>query len=438
MASPRDYMIAPPNLAAVDAARQQRTMGQQSIRQNEQALKMGDAELQEYERTRNRQSEFEDAKWLAASTGVLKDLAKTNPQAYSQLAEQVTMEGIQRGLLDPSSTSDDLDPTELEVMHNRAIASLRSLAPNGAQAIDPAMFGRTNSRPGSLQELDAINADRRLRGQPPLSPEDWLRTKQTSSGDIAEYRLIQDQAVARGEAPPTFEQYQQRKAERTARARATGTASVEGSPVQQAIDKRFATNIYVPFMAEGGYADVEKSVAQLNGVVDELETTNGLSGWQYMFAPDWLQVAFTPEALDVRQQVEEIVQRNLRLVLGAQFTEKEGERLIARAYDQRLPQEVNAERVRRLLTQIESAAMAQREAVKYFQTYETLRGYEGDTRWIRMTKEQGEDALLKGVEDYTGEQQTAPQPKYREGQTATNPDTGERLIFRNGKWVPYE
>lgn len=30
---------------------------------------------------------------------------------------------------------------------------------------------------------------------------------------------------------------------------------------------------------------------------------------------------------------------------------------------------------------------------------------------------------------------SSQQPQYSEGQTATNPDTGERLVFRNGQWV---
>jgi hypothetical protein len=89
-------------------------------------------------------------------------------------------------------------------------------------------------------------------------------------------------------------------------------------------------------------------------------------------------LAFTnPNALQSREQVEEVVQRNLRAVLGAQFTEKEGERLISRAYNPRLPPEQNARRLRRLFLQMESSAQQKQQMVDYANQNGTLRGYQG-------------------------------------------------------------
>lgn len=47
--------------------------------------------------------------------------------------------------------------------------------------------------------------------------------------------------------------------------------------------------------------------------------------------------------------------------------------------------------------------------------------------------------LLGEPKEYGASNLTKPkaqQPQYREGQTATNPNTGERIIYRNGQWGP--
>jgi hypothetical protein len=93
--------------------------------------------------------------------------------------------------------------------------------------------------------------------------------------------------------------------------------------------------------------------------------------------PDLLLAMTNPQALQSREQVEEVVQRNLRAVLGAQFTEKEGERLIARAYNTKLPPEENAKRLRRLFLQMSTAAEQKQAMVDYFDQNGTLRGFSG-------------------------------------------------------------
>ena len=71
------------------------------------------------------------------------------------------------------------------------------------------------------------------------------------------------------------------------------------------------------------------------------------------------------------------MQRNLRTILGGQFTAQEGERLIARAFNPKLPPEENAKRVRRLFLQMSSAAEQKQAMADYFDQFGTLRGYKG-------------------------------------------------------------
>lgn len=150
------------------------------------------------------------------------------------------------------------------------------------------------------------------------------------------------------------------------------------SPGQKKADQEFA-KAYVEFNAGGGFADVEKNLAQLEAVITELESDSDLTGPVRGNIPDEIG-AFTEQgrkAINVREQVEEVVQRNLRLVLGAQFTQKEGERLIARAFNPRLEEKENAARVRRLIGQIKSAAQQKKAASEYFERNGTLIGFTG-------------------------------------------------------------
>jgi len=161
------------------------------------------------------------------------------------------------------------------------------------------------------------------------------------------------------------------------------TEELELSEGQKATDKAFAKE-YVEFKTKGGYADSQKQISQLKEVRDELlkisksgKSKKNLSGPGFGFIPDKITAFTNPEALSTKQRVEEVVQRNLRLILGAQFTEKEGERLIARAYDERLSEAENAKRLKTLIDQMEKAAKSKESASKYFEKEGTLKGWKG-------------------------------------------------------------
>jgi hypothetical protein len=94
-------------------------------------------------------------------------------------------------------------------------------------------------------------------------------------------------------------------------------------------------------------------------------------------APDFFNALVNPQALGAKQQIEEVVQRNLRAVLGAQFTQVEGERLISRAFDARLKPQENAKRLRKLFMQIQTAAQQKQAMAEYYEKNETLRGFRG-------------------------------------------------------------
>ena len=145
---------------------------------------------------------------------------------------------------------------------------------------------------------------------------------------------------------------------------------------QKKVDENYATQ-YFEYMK--GSADTEKQLDQLGLALNTLQTTKdgSITGKRVAALDASGKLAYVdPEAQAVYDQVTEVVQRNLRLVLGAQFTEKEGERLIARAYNPALGQEENARRVKALMTQIQTAHQSQKQMAQYFRDNGTLQGYE--------------------------------------------------------------
>jgi hypothetical protein len=143
----------------------------------------------------------------------------------------------------------------------------------------------------------------------------------------------------------------------------------------KAIDTKYADD-YLAWR-QGGGSDAAGNAAQIKSVLDRLASGEALTGKSIGLAPDFFNALVNPAALGAKQQVEEVVQRNLRAVLGAQFTQVEGERLISRAFDARLSPQENAKRLRKLFMQIESAAQQKEAMAQYYEANETLRGYKG-------------------------------------------------------------
>ena len=144
---------------------------------------------------------------------------------------------------------------------------------------------------------------------------------------------------------------------------------------EKKVDENYATQ-YFEYINKS--ADVDKQIDQLGLALNTLQTTKdgSISGRRVAALDAAGKLAYVdPEAQAVYDQVTEVVQRNLKLILGGQFSEKEGERLIARAYNPALGQEENARRVKALMTQIKSANEAQAQMAAFFGREGTLKGF---------------------------------------------------------------
>lgn len=156
------------------------------------------------------------------------------------------------------------------------------------------------------------------------------------------------------------------------------TLDLKKEPGWTQIDKLFATD-YNDLVSKGGLADAIKGVDQIQEVKGELTSGKNLTGALISMLPDSVRMRTNPESMNVQELLEEVVQRNLRVILGAQFTENEGRRLIARAYNPALKEEINAKRVGRLMESMQTALEAKLEAIQYFEKNQTLRGFQSKT-----------------------------------------------------------
>ena len=207
------------------------------------------------------------------------------------------------------------------------------------------------------------------------------------------------------------------------------------TPLETKVEEKSAQDL-VDFTIGGGFSDVQKGLSQLEIAKQTLQQqpegkiTGKLVGAQ----DDTGLLKYTnPAAQDTKEQVQEIAQRNLRLILGPQFTAKEGEALINRVYNPALPQSVNVKRLDLLQEQMTSAAKTKQEAVDYYNTNGTLKGFKGKLYNSTSDFLNEYNSKIKGTEKAGPTQSMPASTGFKEGMR-TKSKSGKPMVFRNGQW----
>ena len=207
------------------------------------------------------------------------------------------------------------------------------------------------------------------------------------------------------------------------------------TPLETKVEEKSAQDL-VDFTIGGGFSDVQKGLSQLEIAKQTLQTqpegriTGKLVGAQ----DDTGLLKYTnPTAQDTKEQVQEIAQRNLRLILGPQFTAKEGEALINRVYNPALPQSVNVKRLDLLQEQMTSAAKTKQEAVDYYNTNGTLKGFKGKLYNSTSDFLNEYNSKIKSTEKAGPTQSMPASTGFKEGMR-TKSKSGKPMVFRNGQW----
>ncbi len=135
---------------------------------------------------------------------------------------------------------------------------------------------------------------------------------------------------------------------------AKAPGGVDLTPGQKKLDERFATTAEAWFSKDA--AQVDANIMNLEEKLSIIERGEAdVSGKLIGITPEFLQpFVGQTEAKAFLGDVRDIVFQSLREKLGAQFTEQEGNRLVAAAYDPSLPEELNVKRLRRLLAVVKT------------------------------------------------------------------------------------
>lgn len=208
------------------------------------------------------------------------------------------------------------------------------------------------------------------------------------------------------------------------------------TPLQAKVEEKSAQDL-VDFTVGGGFSDVQKGLTQLENAKQMLQQQpeGKITGKKVGIQDDTGILKYTnPVAQDTKEQVQEIAQRNLRLILGPQFTAKEGEALINRVYNPALPQSVNVKRLELLQEQMSSAAKTKQEAVEYYNTNGTLKGFTGKIYNNTSDFISDYNNKLKSVEKTPEAKSSNTTPfGFKEG-AKTKSKSGKPMVYRNGQW----
>jgi hypothetical protein len=156
---------------------------------------------------------------------------------------------------------------------------------------------------------------------------------------------------------------------------AGSTAGLDLSPLELERDKKLAAEL-VEFES-GGFAQVESNLDKIDKVIAQLESGQNLTGPVIGNIPTVLKAFTDPESVGVEDDMKSIIYQSLRATLGAQFTERESNNLVAASFNALLSEEINAERLKRLRRETARSAQAKLDMLDYFDKNRTLKDYKG-------------------------------------------------------------
>ncbi len=216
--------------------------------------------------------------------------------------------------------------------------------------------------------------DHELRGR-----ESQIVPVHDNNGNVIGQRnVFTGEVSSRPDAVMTPQQVQQKAAISAAGAARTvnnvglGYDQTKG---QEKTDQVYAAK-HVDFTTGGASSQV-KNINQIKEATEALKNSDNLTGPIVGSIPDSIRKFTNPESINNRERVEEVVQRNLRELLGPQYTENEGDKLIARAYNENLQESENIRRLENLERQMVLSFEAKQSSAKYFRENGTLQGWNG-------------------------------------------------------------
>jgi len=135
-------------------------------------------------------------------------------------------------------------------------------------------------------------------------------------------------------------------------------------------------------------------------IMQSQEVTGAVEGG----TPFALKLFTNPESIGVEDDITSIIYQSLRATLGAQFTQKEGERLVASTFNKYLSEEVNIKRLERLRTETVRGLDTKVAMYEHLKENGTLKTWEGsdllNSKEYKNNKNEIQQNLF-ALEDYS-------------------------------------
>ena len=198
-------------------------------------------------------------------------------------------------------------------------------------------------------------------------------SKEGLGGLLPEAPTSKDLEFARGKAYDIArEQDKMRSMERMMRQKQEARGP-DLTPGQKAADVAFARE-YQDYVAQGGSANLQKQLNTLTEVRDRLKSAKGSVGGASAYLPEGVQALTNPELVDIRDNITSAVMGSLRQILGPQFTEKEGQRIIQSSFNPKLSNEANAKRLDAEIRKLQQMAEAKNRAISQYEDSGSISG----------------------------------------------------------------
>jgi hypothetical protein len=211
-------------------------------------------------------------------------------------------------------------------------------------------------------------------GPQPIAPPNPMQSPQlqraTAEARVADETVDAQIRLANAQASAAQAEANKKIAEASGGGETTG---------QAAVDREYAKE-FVDWRAAGGYAGLESKLKLLEDATRVLESSDKLTGPVIGRLPKFVQQAIDPRSVDVRADVERVIQQSLRQILGGQFAMREADQLFARSFDPEQQEASNVQRIRATIDELRGRAIAQESAAQFFEKNGTLAGWQGPTR----------------------------------------------------------
>lgn len=358
------------------------------LRPMEYSLGLRESPEQQYARIRNDTAKF-------SQFNSMLEMLKT--QAGYNAAQRVDLsqfeEGPLRQSLEAAQASGDISTmiSSLEKIRDRNITDDQRNMMFYAQLKqrDPEGFNMLMEMRTFIDPTESISTAMAYEQMSPEAQAIW-RAKNLDS----KQQILANTGNDLGQYFQQVVEHEAKLAGAIATAQSGGLNLTEG---QQALDKAFAP-IAASWAFEGGAQTQVSNMSQLNQSINQLMNNPDLTGRQNMFRTG---AGLSDEALALQENVARVVTQGMRQIIGAAFTENEAQQFINRTFNPLLPASVNAERLRRLRSQMEQAYTQIAGAVDHFSSEGTLSTWKPGATSLTATLDQFEQGMYK-AEDYRG------------------------------------